>query len=890
MSFFTYHITYSSFGDIDAKSNIVLKPSDVDTSTTLKLPGQGKTNYGEFYNQNLLYLMEHFAKDTPPENPTTGQIWYQPYLSTIIEDPTLIPSPFFEQSNPTNIFDTMSGFDHLGNIINHPCGFTVVQANTEQLYMWDCTVQAWVTQQFVHRLRYYTDQPNENEDPDYPGWVIILIKLIKPPTDPKCGDIFYNVTTYTDINQNILTYTSDGQIDEGIYSHEFMANTMYVWDCTYPDSPGWNVLGNHNFVRLDGSNTPMTGVLRLIPSSEIESSLVGDTAVSKDWAVRKAGDTMTGSLVIRSSDTTQLYPQVGGLYDKTLPYIDLNINSNNPSIEMGQLGGTAVSSIFKFHSSDNADELFFDSAIVASGGTSGVDHEGILTLYGYAEYDGRVINNDRDWHPNLLAPKWYVDTDYQRYIGTTSPSDPHPPTVNGRIYWDTLYRRTDGTLEVNNLYWRNFTDDIKDRLKCSLDGVFSFMNGPIPSDINTMFKPWVQDRDKQLYLYYGSVPQTVSITIDLIQAMNYSSTVGPGGMLGVTQQVNLNNSLMLYLRQVMGNPNFTIHDVDFGTSGIPGKYSIQNEFLNQPTVSARTRSELPQINRITGYSTYLSRSSTTYPGTSVLMNAWDMWWMCYYFSPTYTVPAGFNENDGRLSIDTVLTYKDRDDANQRWVWYIYINDSLSTGTLQTYCIRYYRKYYITTDAEPVTGETFISGGTPPVIARCMARLHAVWQYNSTDCRQIIKRCFEFYSNDDFNRIYIPDPIGNGAYIRSRPSPIPANTLYHTLGLYYLTSGTGQNASQYINYLTFAGYTAGITFGVTTSNYDKTTGNVDVVINVTSGTLGYSPFPATLLLKSVTMPVTFRFYPSVGWNSTTGQFESIIDPEKAFTDDCGWDGN
>jgi hypothetical protein len=47
-----------------------------NTASTLSLFGKCYPNYGEPLQQNLLYMLEHFASPYPPNNPTIGQIWY----------------------------------------------------------------------------------------------------------------------------------------------------------------------------------------------------------------------------------------------------------------------------------------------------------------------------------------------------------------------------------------------------------------------------------------------------------------------------------------------------------------------------------------------------------------------------------------------------------------------------------------------------------------------------------------------------------------------------------------------------------------------------------------------------------------------------------------------
>lgn len=64
-------------------SNDSLKPpfnlfeKTIDTTTTsLALTGRSTINWGERVQENLLRLLETFASNSPPPNPTSGQLWY----------------------------------------------------------------------------------------------------------------------------------------------------------------------------------------------------------------------------------------------------------------------------------------------------------------------------------------------------------------------------------------------------------------------------------------------------------------------------------------------------------------------------------------------------------------------------------------------------------------------------------------------------------------------------------------------------------------------------------------------------------------------------------------------------------------------------------------------
>ncbi len=61
---------------LPGKQPIVIPPYGVDATTSLTFNGAAALNYGERQQENLLHLLENFASDVAPANPTIGQQWY----------------------------------------------------------------------------------------------------------------------------------------------------------------------------------------------------------------------------------------------------------------------------------------------------------------------------------------------------------------------------------------------------------------------------------------------------------------------------------------------------------------------------------------------------------------------------------------------------------------------------------------------------------------------------------------------------------------------------------------------------------------------------------------------------------------------------------------------
>ena len=67
------YIINNSRGQIVA---VVADGTTNSTATDLTLVGRAVVNFGEYQNENYVYLLENFANDTAPTQPILGQLWY----------------------------------------------------------------------------------------------------------------------------------------------------------------------------------------------------------------------------------------------------------------------------------------------------------------------------------------------------------------------------------------------------------------------------------------------------------------------------------------------------------------------------------------------------------------------------------------------------------------------------------------------------------------------------------------------------------------------------------------------------------------------------------------------------------------------------------------------
>lgn len=76
-------------------------------STSLTLIGKNYKGIGEFYNENLVHILENFANSTPPTNQIRGQLWYNTTTEkvNVFDGVNWRPvgSPFVTNARPANL-------------------------------------------------------------------------------------------------------------------------------------------------------------------------------------------------------------------------------------------------------------------------------------------------------------------------------------------------------------------------------------------------------------------------------------------------------------------------------------------------------------------------------------------------------------------------------------------------------------------------------------------------------------------------------------------------------------------------------------------------------------------------------------------------------------------
>ena len=66
-----------NFSDTINKQPITVEDGSVpNQETSIQFPGKNSNNYGQVIGENFLHLLENFAKNSAPQRPIEGQLWY----------------------------------------------------------------------------------------------------------------------------------------------------------------------------------------------------------------------------------------------------------------------------------------------------------------------------------------------------------------------------------------------------------------------------------------------------------------------------------------------------------------------------------------------------------------------------------------------------------------------------------------------------------------------------------------------------------------------------------------------------------------------------------------------------------------------------------------------
>lgn len=377
MAEYTVNLTDPLSPSISIPPKGVNGPGTPTADTTLKLYGDGYVNWGEAVNENFVRLLENFMGATPPDNPTTGQLWAEVQL--FYRDTNEVLDFYRYDINPASgtyhtwvpIAVTESVSAPVGVIGNY-----WVETGTGDLYYfgsaYDGEPASWMPRATATGIGAPTGTPT-TQVKVYDGaalsWVPVGAVLVSSstgaPSDSRPGTLRFNDTT----------------------------NTLYVWD-----GLAWQAVvlsGAASFSRdVDMNNNSIVNLADAVNPTDALNLQTGDARY-----VNVAGDTMTGDLNLSGN----------------------KINFTNMFLNEGD-GNIAVAPDVRFTASGlvtAADNLLFiidddnsgvGNFVVAKGAQNSLSDVSLLTIFN----DGEVRSNVTSYetlvvNDNSIPNKKFVD-------------------------------------------------------------------------------------------------------------------------------------------------------------------------------------------------------------------------------------------------------------------------------------------------------------------------------------------------------------------------------------------------------------------------------------------------------------------------------------------------
>ena len=196
----------------------VVADGTIDNTLDIKLIGKNYAGYGEVQNENLVFMLEHFANATAPARPITGQIWFDSGTGKL---------KFYDGTK----FRTTGGAE-IG--VTSPTGLTTgdfwFDTSNKQLYTYDGSQYILVGPQGVAGSG--TTQMKSRSVRDGTGASHAIIEailnnvtvfIISPDADFTLDNSVNAITGFTKIRQGVtLCYTNnDSQLGQTTSSHRF---------------------------------------------------------------------------------------------------------------------------------------------------------------------------------------------------------------------------------------------------------------------------------------------------------------------------------------------------------------------------------------------------------------------------------------------------------------------------------------------------------------------------------------------------------------------------------------------------------------------------------------------------------------------------------------------
>ena len=303
----SYTITHAN-----GSNPIVINEGTVDTSTSIALVGRNTPSYGQYLDQNFLYMLENFSNSTSPINPISGQLWYNSstgslkiYNGTIFKNVSSATSGVAQPTNP-NIGDFWwDTTNQQLDVYNGTSWVVVGPINTGAVVAEIITDTSLVNHAVVSfkiaNIRYAILSSDQTFTPQAPG--IIGFPTISPGM---------NIASASFVNNNRFVGTATNSDALGyVQATSFMRsdqNTSTIGVLSVQNNSGINIGTSNqssinvttNELRLD--NTVNNGIIRL--RTNVGGSQISGVNILGNADVQIVGNLITSGVNVYINGST----------------------------------------------------------------------------------------------------------------------------------------------------------------------------------------------------------------------------------------------------------------------------------------------------------------------------------------------------------------------------------------------------------------------------------------------------------------------------------------------------------------------------------------------------------------------------------------------------------
>jgi len=303
----SYTITHAN-----GANPIVINEGTVDTSTSIALVGRNTPSYGQYLDQNFLYMLENFSNSTSPINPIKGQLWYNSstgslkiYNGNIFKNVSSATSGVAQPTNP-NIGDFWwDTANQQLDVYNGTSWVVVGPINTGAVVAEIITDTSLVNHAVVSfkiaNIRYAILSSDQTFTPQAPG--IIGFPTISPGM---------NIASASFVNNNRFVGTATNSDALGyVQATSFMRsdqNTSTIGVLSVQNNSGINIGTSNqssinvttNELRLD--NTVNNGIIRL--RTNVGGSQISGVNILGNADVQIVGNLITSGVNVYINGST----------------------------------------------------------------------------------------------------------------------------------------------------------------------------------------------------------------------------------------------------------------------------------------------------------------------------------------------------------------------------------------------------------------------------------------------------------------------------------------------------------------------------------------------------------------------------------------------------------